>query len=960
MNALINLRRVFLIFSIVITFLSQSHGQILPLADLNTTDKSSYPNGFIEFNGYTYFMSKVGLHRVNSAGVTETIDSGDIVGNHYYASKATNKFLYIFNSEVYYFKRNNANFEVWKTDGVNKQLILSDIPFDFNNTHLYYVNNNLCYFVGGKLYRIENNSSVLLGTFPDNLHIENSNFNPVTLAGIIIFYTFNNGLNVWKSDGTVAGTILIGNINNFAFSQIEIGAVSSYSNRSVVLNNETYIFVPKTVNYSSYSLELWKTDGQSLTMVKEISPNSGGYANIYNLTEKNGKILFNYGEYQFWVSDGTATGTINVKTFNSGIPIEYSKRKWGYLNGYYYFGASENSTHGLWKSDGTVIGTTKAYDNLSPEYFFETNSNLYFVANRTELWRTDGTSSGTAQIPNYPIDNETPNSGIHLLIYPEIFKNSANQLLLKGWDVQNGYELWKSNSTIENSTLLSNLATKTNSSLASDVKCKINGIWFFNGVNDKGAELWKTDGTPAGTQMVTDLNVGAKNTIISAMTSMQGILYFIASGADERTHVYRSDGTATGTYEISTGVIQDEIVSDGSKIYFIANSDTGSYVGNSIPWVSDGTVQGTRPIPFSLSNQGITPQFACKLTIANNKIFFVERYRIWTGNSNFINPIYNLPSTGKPYLPISLIEFNQKIYMIASVNNSYSDALFETDGTEAGTKIVKEFPSDYVSNSSNFYFEKTNNKLYFRELNYENINNRKINLWCSDGTNAGTIKLRELGTDYIVGSLRSRTIDNQLILFIDSYAPSDSIRAWSTDGTVNGTNLIFKQKATPNGVVSIGKNQNKIFFSCYDQNRFFEIWQTDGTAFGTFRIGQNQQYQPPMQPSFFPISPKYNNILDFNQRLVFWTHDNLTDYEPWYYQLDDCQNNTNYTLKSGNWNDASCWSCGFVPTINQLVVIKNSHTITLSVNENVSVKRIKTEIGGILKFETGALVNLND
>jgi ELWxxDGT repeat protein len=161
------------------------------------------------------------------------------------------------------------------------------------------------------------------------------------------------------------------------------------------------------------------------------------------------------------------------------------------LNGYYYFGAFENSRNGLWRSDGTEGGTTKVYDygvetysDLNPEYFFETNTDLYFVANRTELWKTDGTSNGIIQVPNYSLDNETLSPSVHLILYPEIFKNSANQLLWKGWDVQNGFELWKSNSSIENSTLLSNITTRTNQSSASDVKCKINGIWFFNGVND--------------------------------------------------------------------------------------------------------------------------------------------------------------------------------------------------------------------------------------------------------------------------------------------------------------------------------------------------------------------------------------------------------------------------------------------------------------------------------------------
>lgn len=969
MNTLNSLKIAFLFFSFTFTSFSQSLGQILPLADLNTTDNSSYPNGFIEFNGYTYFLSNVGLHKTISSGVTEIVDNDNLLGHHNYPqSKEFTKFLYIFNSELYYFKRNSANTEIWKTDGINKQMVLSNLPYDYNNsfTKLYYINNNLCYFSRDKMFRVENNSSVLLGTF-SNISLENINFNPVALTNAIIFYTFAIGtLQVWKTDGTVAGTTQIGNIPNFDTSQIELERGSLNNNRCVLLNNEVYILFPKfLVNGNSSSLELWKINGQSLAMIKVLNSDSR-YVSINNLTEKNGKILFTYGNYQFWMSDGTSAGTVMVKILN--IPTDYSKRKWGYFNGYYYFGASENSIAGLWKSDGTAAGTTKVYDygidpysNLTPEYFFETNSNLYFVANQSELWKTDGTNNGTVKIPNYSLNRETLQPSLYNIFYPEIFKNSANQLLWKGGDVQNGFELWKSNSTIENSTLLNNIVTKTNKSIVSDVKCKINDTWFFNGINDKGMELWKTDGTVAGTQMVIDLNIGPKNTYIYAMTSMQGILYFTASDSESNKHFYRSDGTAAGTYEISLGVnnyyfIGDQLVSDSNKVYFIATSTTGSYTGTSIPWVSDGTVQGTHPIPFS----GGVPQFASNLTFANNKIFFIEGYKIWTGDSNLIRPIYDAAVGDKPYFPKNLIEFNNKIYMLSRMNIQSLDALFETDGTEVGTKVVKTFPSGSVSGTTNYYFEKSNNRLFFREQEYTNNGTLKINLWSSDGTDAGTIKLKELGTVYTAGSLRSRTIGNQLILFTGNVSPSDSIRAWSTDGTVAGTTLIFKQKASINEVVGIGKSQNKLFFSCLDQNYFYELWQTDGTASGTVRIGQNQQSQPPLQPSFFPISPKSDNILDFNQRLLFWTHDNLTDYEPWYYQLSNCQNNINYTLKSGNWSDVSCWSCGFVPTANQSVIIKNSHTISLLSNTNVSVKAIRTEIGGILKFQMGALMNVNN
>ncbi|OIN56917.1 hypothetical protein BLX24_22380 [Arsenicibacter rosenii] len=39
-----------------------------------------------------------------------------------------------------------------------------------------------------------------------------------------------------------------------------------------------------------------------------------------------------------------------------------------------------------------------------------------------------------------------------------------------------------------------------------------------------------------------------------------------------------------------------------------------------------------------------------------------------------------------------------------------------------------------------------------------------------------------------------------------------------------------------------------------------------------------------------------------------------------------------YTLKSGNWNDISVWSCGRLPTATDIVTIKPGHAILLNVN----------------------------
>jgi ELWxxDGT repeat protein len=962
-----NPRKPILTISLILMLLSNSYTQISPFADLNLTDKSSFPSSFTEYNNATYFISVNGLCRIGAGNSQiQVIDSQKVLGQNL-IYKEHFKYLYVFGTELYYFKTNVTTTQLWKTDGTTNQMVLSNFPIDYNYTKLFFINNSICYFSENKLYKIENNSSILLGTFPHNL--QSTNYNPIGLPNALIFYTFEtNNLKIWKSDGTAAETTLIGNISGFDTYQIESGTIAN--SRCVLLNNEVYFFVPKVANYGNYSLELWKTDGASITFIKVVLNPGNGY--VFNLASKNGKILFNYGYTQLWMSDGTASGTSMIKSF-SHIALEYSNRKWGYFNGFYYFGAKETTNFELWKTDGTTAGTSKVYDygastlgDRTPTYFYETNTELFFIVDILKLWKTDGTTAGTSEFTQYANPNETDQIGYFYPFYPEIYKNPSNQYLWRNWDAQNGHELWRSNTTLENSVIVSNATINTNKSLISDIKHKIGNTWYFNGINEKGAELWKTDGTLQGTTMVKDINQGFSNTYILGMTSMNNILYFIASNAGGKRGFYRSDGTEAGTYEVAPNLddyqIKSEIVTDGNKIYFVAASATGQYTGF-IPWASDGTAAGTYPIPFPLGNGSIPPEDAKSLTIANNKLFFIAYSRIWSGNSNQVNPIY-LDYINRPYFPNNLIEFNQKVYTLCRIYDpnapDYPNALYETDGTEQGSRIVKSFPSESLYNSIAFYLSKSNDKIYFREISELNTYPYKVNLWCSDGTTAGTIKLKEIGNTNNLSSLRSKSIGNNLVLFTGFLSYGDSIKVWRSDGTVAGTNKIFGQKSTISEVIGIGGNQTKMFFTCVDNNQNFEFWETNGTTNGTIRRGTNTQFQPLSSSILGPNSPKSDNIMDFNQKMMFWSYDTQTDYEPWIYQLPDCQNNINYTLKSGDWNDLSSWSCGFVPTLNQTAIIKNPHKITISATDRININKLITEAGCVLQTHSGAVFEVRN
>jgi len=113
--------------------------------------------------------------------------------------------------------------------------------------------------------------------------------------------------------------------------------------------------------------ELWKTDGTvaGTVLVKDINPPATGANSVpHGFTELNGALYFrattsDVNGYRLWKTDGTTAGTVLVKDINPldtraiSYPVVFTR-----LNGALYFHA-DDGVNGieLWKTDGTAAGT---------------------------------------------------------------------------------------------------------------------------------------------------------------------------------------------------------------------------------------------------------------------------------------------------------------------------------------------------------------------------------------------------------------------------------------------------------------------------------------------------------------------------------------------------------------------------------------------------------------------------
>jgi ELWxxDGT repeat protein len=169
----------------------------------------------------------------------------------------------------------------------------------------------------------------------------------------------------------------------------------------------------------------------------------------------------------------------------SSTPLQLTEH-----NGQAFFQVQIGSSFELWKSDGTASGTVPIKAGVQALEPVSVGAFLFFVDAQNQLWRSDGTSTGT-----FAIDS----------IGKRLGNNTARLV-------------------------------------------DVNGVLYFSSdLGGTGYELWKSDGTVAGTVLVQDIRVGAASSDPRYLTNANGSLYFVANDGIHGIELWFLDPSSTPT-----------------------------------------------------------------------------------------------------------------------------------------------------------------------------------------------------------------------------------------------------------------------------------------------------------------------------------------------------------------------------------------------------------------------------
>lgn len=262
-----------------------------------------------------------------------------------------------------------------------------------------------------------------LRTGPTLLSVDGTSFQGLALLATS---DFGDNAQVWRSDGTVAGTRIVR--QHFDLPDDLTAA-----------DGVTYFLDAQN--------PLWRTDGTTpgTAKVKMFPDNRFGSTALFNLTAVGAKVYFTAEEFrragdELGVSDGSRTGTHLVKNIRPGVAG--SRPGWLTARGRRLYFSANDGVHGsqLWRTNGTRRGTVRL-TNLPGrpliQHVTSCRGALYFTATGqrgNELWARYGHPVRTHQIADLALGRASS--------HPRALTCLNGGLAFSADDGVHGRELW--------------------------------------------------------------------------------------------------------------------------------------------------------------------------------------------------------------------------------------------------------------------------------------------------------------------------------------------------------------------------------------------------------------------------------------------------------------------------------------------------------------------------------------
>lgn len=738
----------------------------------------------------------------------------------------------VMEGSLYFAMPHHRGLSLWRTDGsIGGTWMVHDftnapegnVPFE--NVHLTAIGNRLFFFAndrttGAEMWTSDGNS---LGTHmvkeirPGGEGViswyygESIKHAIAEENGFAMFLADDgvHGLQLWRSDGTQAGTVAIKDLGltagNAAPKMVKtingrlffsaVGGIwrattrgyekfSNLTTQEMVLNHGTLYFPAST---ELYGLELMKSKGVpgDEQIVANITEGSFG-SFLEDLVSVGDWIYFRDNQHELWRTDGTEAQTTKVFDLVSQLRLggEYCNpgattmvvngEKVALLTGQSAAGGCEP-----WIAPGKATESPRllrdvfaSTEGSGAHTWGEVNGILYFTAEDEnldyDLWtvsRAHGVSrlrdTSPGDVPYY-----SPFVG------NDEFEPLNGKLVFAARTPQYGDELWITDGSAGGTQLIKDVLPGPGGS-SPEIIARVGKVLYFRTVLPEANynHLWKTDGTAAGTVLVTDRWPGQFQFPQSGhgpqlFVAMANDLYFVGWDAEHGSELWRSNGTNAGTVritDIAPGAMSSieypsltYPVANGDQLYFFAKDANGV----TSLWRTRGLLETTSAVALnvapSLPNRGPT------MLAARENIFFRGKSaqygdEIWVSGAAGTRVARDIFPGAQTSDPQFLTDVSGTAFFVAD-DGAHGRELWASDGTAAGTRLVRDIAE---GDSAPQELYNVNGILFFTAD--DGVHGRE--LWRSDGTAEGTYMIADHNPGKLSSDPRGPVFSNGSLYF---------------------------------------------------------------------------------------------------------------------------------------------------------------------------------------------------
>ena len=641
--------------------------------------------------------------------------------------------------------------------------------------------------------------------------------------------------------------------------------------------------------------ELWKSDGTlaGTQLAADLVPGSEGLWGDANpwlsgrmASTGNGLILIApslSGGWDLYGSDGTAAGTQLLVHWSSVWP------QWPLIEGEYasanghvlfYLGSSSTQIRGVWSTDGTVAGTQLLLPAEDLLWIVADGNQVYVATDEgvsgSNLYITDGTAHNTQRLTDLSLNgviDPTPGRGVmhQGLLYfgARIIDPIAGNL---------GSDLAVSDGTPAGTTLALDLIPGPQSAGPGPFLSDQSSLYAVADITAGiGRELHEIDLASGTATLVADVIPGPtalnhgdytdQGFEVPFVAAAQGIV-FPAWTAQEGDELYLLD--PAGQLELvnllppnTTSSWPEELVRVGDKLFFAANG-----LGNNVTFKElymVDTAAGGPPVRIDPPNAPFEPQVEQLVPFQGGLAFVASSFDTggdpavwWTDGTT----TYQVSTENTFGDPASLTATDTHLYFLAWANGTGSE-LWVSDGSPLSAQVLDLTPGG--DSSSLIYLTSLGDLLIARgSIGSSDAGSEFV---VSDGTVAGS-RLFDLEPGPISSSPSSFVVAGDRAFFTADTSGFGR-EVWVTDGTAAGTQMVADLTPGPGGTSfnqGMGAYGERVVFGYLAASNAHTMYISDGTAQGT------QQLLP---PSSTPSAEHFAEI----QGLLYFERGATTDKE---------------------------------------------------------------------------------